>query len=1137
MANAIMTGTWVIIASAFCLTTLAWADGITRPAQFGEQTSINSYRARLVPIRTIDFENGLADITVISGAVVLTSSSSEVLSGQHSLKLSGANAFFQINPQALGLEPFKTYIVEYDYRILRRSDPTVTLRVAVLSSGKPQIDIGRGPLQYNTGSGSSATGIRVGDAAGATFGFYTVDADVLIDNIRVSRHDASMQLSHPALWTFGFPRVAIYNLTTPEETALRTQLSLEETETRLSRYDLLTGSDIDSTLGAAAWVTRLRRLNPNLKILPYHESFVAHVASPLVLDGAADLNAMFNSGLPQQWYMVNPSGQKLIEPDYPANIQLDLTRYCPVVDNATMIDYEADYISKSVMPSGLWDGVHFDQPEWYPNPLLAKKDTTDPIPPIDLERNGQAASAALLHVSWLEGFYNYFQYMSSRFGFGALMFGNAGYIAGNTNVVPVLNGWLREIASPYTIDDHGDWNTADAAGWYRLATNYLIADQFTRAPSSVMEQFTGRGLGQATGTFTANGLPNRTPALEVRDYRRMRFGLTTTLLGNGFFTYALIDNTTAAPWFDEYAVDANGAATTDLAGKHYLGQPLGNAVELDYPTQFIFNVDFENPDVPPYFQPSASRRITFDPKEVIQGKFSMVISRDDTDPRGLIFSTDPSLLKLQRGKTYQLFMDYKILDYQPRTFLGMLGIGISGATQGLTEMRTGSLYLPDTFGTGQTGTLRSSVKVTEDGYIATGALTDFGTVSVDNIRLVEGTGGVWRRDFENGIVLVNPTPEDLTVSLAQAAGPLGRTGLRRIRGMQAPLINSGQAITGPITIPSGDGLILLADRILAPAPGVPENVTGTANSSGVWLTWKPATGTVAGYLIRYGEDIAMPSREATAGPSAQISLAGLATGTQHYFRVGAFDFKGNLSAFSAPLAMVTAGDADRRPQLFLGSDTPVLAPGALASITGSQLADAAVEGQVPYSTILGGSSVEVNGVKVPLLFVSPDRIEFQVPWNLAGTDAILTVHRGGVASGDRVVPVASALPQLAVVNETNLAEAIRMGVNAWQMLQPVRSGDVIAVKARGLGLAEPPPDDGTLPAPNRARIVTAPVQAQLDGVDIPVLWAVLSTTQPGAYNVYVVIPADIAPGLKPLRITMNGISSNDAYVVIGGSAQ
>src|SRR4051794_2522847 len=114
-----MASTWVVIASVLSLAIPARADGITWPAQFGEQTSINSYHARLVPIQTIDFENGLADITVLSGSVVLTSSSSEVLSGQHSLKLSGANAFFQINPQALGLEPFKTYIVEYDYRILR----------------------------------------------------------------------------------------------------------------------------------------------------------------------------------------------------------------------------------------------------------------------------------------------------------------------------------------------------------------------------------------------------------------------------------------------------------------------------------------------------------------------------------------------------------------------------------------------------------------------------------------------------------------------------------------------------------------------------------------------------------------------------------------------------------------------------------------------------------------------------------------------------------------------------------------------------------------------------------------------------------------------------------------------------------
>jgi hypothetical protein len=61
--------------------------------------------------------------------------------------------------------------------------------------------------------------------------------------------------------------------------------------------------------------------------------------------------------------------------------------------------------------------------------------------------------------------------------------------------------------------------------------------------------------------------------------------------------------------------------------------------------------------------------------------------------------------------------------------------------------------------------------------------------------------GVWRRDFENGIVLVNPTGNGTqTVSL-------GGT-FYHLHGTQAPSINNGAAVTS-VTIAAGDGVILL----------------------------------------------------------------------------------------------------------------------------------------------------------------------------------------------------------------------------------------------------------------------------------------------------------------------------------------
>jgi hypothetical protein len=59
--------------------------------------------------------------------------------------------------------------------------------------------------------------------------------------------------------------------------------------------------------------------------------------------------------------------------------------------------------------------------------------------------------------------------------------------------------------------------------------------------------------------------------------------------------------------------------------------------------------------------------------------------------------------------------------------------------------------------------------------------------------------GVWRRDFQNGIVLVNPTTVAQTVTL--------EAGLRRLAGTQDPAVNNGAAVS-QITLGPKDGIVL-----------------------------------------------------------------------------------------------------------------------------------------------------------------------------------------------------------------------------------------------------------------------------------------------------------------------------------------
>jgi hypothetical protein len=69
---------------------------------------------------------------------------------------------------------------------------------------------------------------------------------------------------------------------------------------------------------------------------------------------------------------------------------------------------------------------------------------------------------------------------------------------------------------------------------------------------------------------------------------------------------------------------------------------------------------------------------------------------------------------------------------------------------------------------------------------------------MDNLRIRRL--GAWRRDYDNGIVLCNPTSKPVRVELERK--------YRKIRGKQCPEVNDGSAVDA-VVIPAFDGLVLL----------------------------------------------------------------------------------------------------------------------------------------------------------------------------------------------------------------------------------------------------------------------------------------------------------------------------------------
>ena len=104
-----------------------------------------------------------------------------------------------------------------------------------------------------------------------------------------------------------------------------------------------------------------------------------------------------------------------------------------------------------------------------------------------------------------------------------------------------------------------------------------------------------------------------------------------------------------------------------------------------------------------------------------------------------------------------------------------------------------------------------------------------------------------------------------------------------------------------------------------------------------------------------------------------------------------------------------------------------ISPGALASIYGVNLSDSTYSSLfsngVFASATSSGVSVNVNGVNAPLIYVDPNQINFQVPWetSLAPSAVNVTVTSAGFTSFAEPVSVSPASPSVFLDYSTGVA--------------------------------------------------------------------------------------------------------------------
>lgn len=433
-------------------------------------------------------------------------------------------------------------------------------------------------------------------------------------------------------------------------------------------------------------------------------------------------------------------------------------------------------LNDAVVRPGIWDGVFLDvfcnRVGW----------TQSPAESIDFKKAGYNTLAAF-DAAYEAGTDVLAQRLRALIGSSLLLVGNC---AQGTKYT-LFNGWMRE---NFPNQNGGNWYE----NMFRNPGGYFV-DEARFTPPRQNYIFTGAE-------------PYYTP-YTANNARKVRLGLGSASLGEGFGAFGFstrdIGNTNYSGWwYDEYAVDlATGRSTDRLANTGWLGQPLGAATQMIWlgtGPDASSNPDFETSVTSgwTFAFTTVTATLTRDTGTAASGTASArvhVNSVPDHDWR--VNLNTVGTIPITAGLTYSATFWAKASSNRALpVILGLQGGGeVARRTVGLTSSwQRFQVALIPAVG----GSARLSF------YLAAAA----GDVWLDDAHLQAGATCVWRRDFQNGIVLVNPWTSALTVDL-------GRN-FRRVAGLVDPAINDG--LTGSqITIGGQDARFLIGDDMHPPA--------------------------------------------------------------------------------------------------------------------------------------------------------------------------------------------------------------------------------------------------------------------------------------------------------------------------------
>lgn len=681
------------------------------------------------------------------------------------------------NSSVVKLPKDTVILLEFDYKVLKNPKNLDQLGwVRIYSGTNTKLDRGAMAIPaYQVTEGHYTGAVKTGteDDIYILEANFSGDVSVELTNFRVSRQITVPQSieDSPAqkLKDAPYPRLGNFFTSMAEWVARDGSgsaqgdtpwMSFDELERRLALSDVVVGMHAMYSTNDPAASLRLRALNPNIVLLPAFETHVTSRDGSLPqpqLHQLSNAEQAFIAGMSKSWYLTNAKGETINAQDGWSSIPMNVSAFCPYNEKGERyLDYWARSAVDLHLADGSWDGIML-------NDLLTRGSNL--IPGISTKRKVDAdynlnkvkdetplwitemSTAASLTM---------LRSLREKVGNDELLISHQ-YL--DSVIAPLVNGAFL-ISFNWSWYEQQDPEKFLETQWSGFLSDYQQMRKLYRDPSFMVLQ--------GTAQFPEEVPENKREADEV-DIELNRLAFATALLTDGFYEYDLVDGRSAPIFFDEMLVDKQGISTDSIEGKGYLGMPLGEAEHLVTNQTEVF---------------SLAKPVVLGDKGTKSKKIATVRNKDG------------------ESKQFLLEFDWRNLS----THTSQASIGLSS-----NNMWKGYYLMPSQVeGASGHASIFITVEKNKD-LITTLYVGRKGALEFSNLKIHQADAGVFRRDFEHGIVLVNATNEEKTISLSDIKGRLGRTNLRRIKGQLDPATNNGRPVSEAVTLKAHDALILLAD--------------------------------------------------------------------------------------------------------------------------------------------------------------------------------------------------------------------------------------------------------------------------------------------------------------------------------------